>query len=54
MFDLTIEEIKEKIVSQWDAIDFCDYLEVGIKDLVQAFSYLIEDNYESVLQALEE
>lgn len=52
--ELTIEEVKEKIVSQWDAVDFCDYLEIGIEDLVEAFTYKIEEDYESVLQALEE
>jgi hypothetical protein len=54
MHDLTIEEVKEKIVSQWDAVDFCDYLEIGIEELVEAFNDKIEEYYVEIIQALEE
>ncbi len=54
MYDLTIAEIKERIVSQWDGIDFLDYLEIGIEDLVEAFTDRIEEEYVKIVQALEE
>ncbi len=54
MHELTLEELKDRIVSQWDATDLLEHLDIGIEDLVEAFTDKIEDRYESIIQAIEE
>jgi hypothetical protein len=36
----------------YDAIDLIDILDIGIEELVAAFSDKIEDNYEQLLEEL--
>lgn len=50
--DVTIEELKERIVERMDADELLDTLEIGIEELVEAFPDKIEDNYEQLVQEL--
>lgn len=50
MHDLTLEELKEKIVDHMDPDEFIEFLDIGIEDLVEAFSDMIEDNYERLIE----
>jgi hypothetical protein len=52
MVDVTVEELKERIVERMDADELLEVLEVGIEELVEAFPDKIEDNYERLVQEL--
>lgn len=48
----TIEELKEQIVDHIDPDEFLEVLDIGIEELVEAFSDKIEENYEPLLEVL--
>lgn len=50
--NVTIAELKERIVERMDADDLLEVLEVGIEEVVEAFPDKIEDNYERLVQEL--
>lgn len=54
MNELTVNELKERIVSQVDTVDLLEYLEISIEELVEAFTDKIEDNYERLVDAIGE
>ena len=46
MIELTIEEIKQRIIDQMEVVDFLDILGIGdISHLVEYFQSDIEDKY---------
>ncbi len=54
MHELTIAELKDRIVSQVDTVDLLEYLEISIEELVEAFTDKIEENYDTLVQELSE
>lgn len=47
-----IEEIKQRIISGLDVIEFLDVLGLDISDLVELLEEQIEDAYPEILSAL--
>ena len=50
---LTIPELKEKLVQQFDEIDLLNILDISAEDIVNAFVDKIEDNYDAICAELE-
>ena len=50
--NLTIEELKERIVDHLDPDDFLEVLDIGIEELVEAFTDKIEEQYEQLIEDL--
>jgi len=50
---LTLIELKEKIVEQWDEVDIIDALSLTTEDIVEAFSDRIEERKHLFIQELE-
>ncbi len=51
--NLTIPELKEKIIEQIDEVTLVDLLNLTTEDLVNAFIDKIEDRYEILCDELE-
>jgi len=51
--NLLLEEVKEKIIQQYDEVDLIDFLGLTTADIVGAFSQEIEDNLERIIEELE-
>lgn len=54
MNELTIEELKERLIAQMDPDMLVEVLGISIVDLVEALSDHIEDNYERLIHELPE
>lgn len=52
MQELTIEELKDRIVSVMDTTDLLEQLQISIEELVEAFSDKIEEHYEQLIEEL--
>lgn len=52
MLDITIEELKERIVDQMDVDDLLEVLQIDITELVEAFTDKIEEHYDRLVQEL--
>ncbi len=52
--DLTIEELKVRIINQFDADLFLELLDIGIEELVEAFTDKVEEYYDTLIQEVEE
>jgi chemotaxis protein CheY-P-specific phosphatase CheC len=52
MQELTLEELKERIVAQMDGDALLEVLNIHMEDLVEALSDFIEANYVRIKQAL--
>lgn len=50
---LTIPELKEKLIQQFDEVTLLDLLEISSEDLVNAFVEKIEDKYDALCIELE-
>ena len=50
--ELTLEELKERIVSQLDPDTLLELLNIRMEDLVEALSDYIEDNYVKIAREL--
>jgi hypothetical protein len=50
---MTLIELKEKIIQQFDEVDLIDLLGLTTEDLVNAFEDAIELKYQSILKELE-
>ena len=46
---ITIVELKERLAAQFDELTILDMLEVDSKMLVNAFTELVEDNYDKLV-----
>lgn len=53
MQELTIEELKERIIAQVDQDTLLEILDLRMEDLVEALSYHIEMKYVKVVQAVD-
>lgn len=51
---ITLEELKERLIKQFDEIGILEALEINSEDLVNAFSDRIEDRYDWLVSELEE
>lgn len=51
--NLTIPELKEKIIEQIDEVTFLDLLGLTTEDLVEVFSDKIEDKYDLLCAEVE-
>lgn len=54
MQELTLEELKERVVAQMDPDTLIECLGIRMEDLVEALSDFIEANYVRIKQALPE
>lgn len=52
MIELTLEELKQRVIDQMDPDALIECLGVSMEDLVEALSYHIEENYVKVKRAL--
>lgn len=52
MQELTLEELKERVVAQVDPDTLLEILDLRMEDLVEALSDFIEVNYVRIKQAL--
>ena len=52
MHELTIEELKERIIAQVDPNDLLELLDISMEDLVEALSDHIEENYVKIAREL--
>lgn len=52
MQELTLEELKERVIAQVDPDTLLELLDLRMEDLVEALSDYIEDNYVRIKQAL--
>lgn len=50
---LTIPELKEKLIQQFDEIDLLNILDISAEDIVNAFVDKIEDKYDAICAELE-
>lgn len=53
MNELTLEELKERVVAQLDPDTLIEVLGISMEDLVEALSYHIEMKYVKVVQAVD-
>lgn len=54
MNELTLEELKQRVIDQMDPDLLIEVLGVSIEDLVEALSDHIENKYVKILRTLEE
>jgi Mg/Co/Ni transporter MgtE len=54
MHELTVEELKERIIAQMDPDTLIEVLGISVEDLVEALSDHIEENYERLIHELPE
>jgi hypothetical protein len=47
--ELTVEELAERIAAQYDECDLIDLLGLDGPMIVEAFKWIIEDNYDKLL-----
>lgn len=52
MHELTLSELKERIIAQVDPDDLLELLNISMEDLVEALSDFIEDNYVKIAREL--
>lgn len=52
MHELTLEELKERVIAQMDPDALLECLDLRMEDLVEALSDFIESNYVRIKQAL--
>lgn len=52
MIELTIEELKDRIVRCLDATDFLEIVQLDIEDLVEAFTDRVEEYYDQLISEL--
>ncbi len=52
MNELTLEELKERIIAQVDPDDLLELLDISMEDLVEALSDHIEENYVKIAREL--
>jgi hypothetical protein len=52
MQELTLNELKERIIAQVDPNDLLELLDISMEDLVEALSDFIEENYVKVAREL--
>lgn len=52
--DLTINELKDRIIASMDTTDLIEALDIGIVELAEAFTDKIEDYYERLIEELDE
>ena len=48
--ELTLEELKERLETQFDEVSILELLEINSHDLLAAFSDRVEDNYDKLLE----
>lgn len=53
MNEYTLEELKEKLASQFDEETLIDLLGINSFQIVEAFSGLIEDNYNKLMREVD-
>ena len=51
---LTIEELKERLVEEFDEVSLLELLGLEAKDLVEAFHDKIEERFEKLREEIEE
>ena len=51
---MTIVELQEWLIDNYDINDIMEMLKVAPEELVEAFSYKIEENYDTLLQEAED
>lgn len=49
---LTIEELKERVITTMDCDDLLEVLQIDITELVEAFTDKIEEHYDRLIQEL--
>ncbi len=52
--NLTLSELMDRIVVQFDPSDLIERLQISIEELVEAFTDKIEDNYDILIDELTE
>jgi predicted nucleic acid-binding protein len=52
MSEITIEELKERVIEQMDTDDLLEVLQIDITELVEAFTDKIEEHYDRLVQEL--
>lgn len=52
MNELTLEELKERIIAQVDPDDLLELLNISMEDLVEALSDFIEEKYGTIAREL--
>jgi hypothetical protein len=50
---LTLKELKEKIINEFDEVDLIDLLGLTTEQIVNAFEDLIEENSKKIMKELE-
>jgi hypothetical protein len=50
---LTISELKERMLQEYDEVTLLEILDVSAKDIVEAFHDKIEDRFDQLLQEFE-
>ncbi len=50
---LTLNELQEKLIEQFDEVDIIDLLGLTTQDIVYAFPDKLEDNYDKLIKELE-
>lgn len=53
MQELTLEELKSRIVNQMDGNELLELIDIKMEDLVEALTDHIENNYVKILQELD-
>jgi hypothetical protein len=51
--ELTIEELKEKLLQQYDADILLELLDLSAEDLLERFTDRVEENYVRLLRVVE-
>lgn len=54
MQELTLEELKERIIAQVDQDALLELLDLRMEDLIEALSDHIEENYVKIIQNITE
>lgn len=52
MEELTLEELKDRLVAQFDPEDLIELLNIGIREMVEAFEDKIEQYYDKLMDEL--
>lgn len=54
MLMLSMTDVKELIVAKMDPLEFLDALDISFQELVDKFTEEIQDNWEDVIDSLNE
>ena len=50
---VTVTELQEKLLSQYDTVDILELLDISAEDLVEAFKERLEDRYDYLVKELD-